>query len=294
MKAIVIAAALVAALAGAHAAQVDGIAATVGGKTILRSDVEGEMRRAGADEARYAEFRDRLVERQLILKAASDSKMTMQEWVIDNRVREIVDDVFGGDRGKLEEALLRQKTQFQEWRQRIKEDTIVGAMRWNTIDKNVTASPVEMRAEYVAHPERYRKEGRVTVSVLLLRPEDSARRAEALAAVSERGFAEAARRFSADPHAAEGGVWKDVVPEEVFKPEICAAIGKTEKGKLSDWIDIGGWSFLVRKDDEVGSAAKTFAEAYADIEAHVKEANAKRLYEEWMARLRAETYVKIY
>ena len=34
--------------------------------------------------------------------------------------------------------------------------------------------------------------------------------------------------------------------------------------------------------------------AYADIEAHVKEANAKRLYEEWMARLRAETYVKIY
>lgn len=296
MKSILLsAAAAVAAAFSAAAVQSDGIAAVVGGKTILRSDVEGELRRIGADQSRFDEVRDRLVERLLILKAAADSKMTMQEWVVDNRVREIVDDMFGGDRSRLDEALIRQKVQFSEWRERIKEDTIVGAMRWNVVDKNVTASPAEMKAEFTAHPERYRKDGRVTVSVILLRPEDAAKKDAISAALKEGGdFAALAKEHSADTHAKDGGVWRDVVPAEVFRPEIAAAIEKTAKGGLSGWLDVDGWSFFVRKDDSVDSAPQSFAEAYTAVEANVKNANAKKLYDEWMKRLRADAYIKIY
>jgi hypothetical protein len=66
------------------------------------------------------------------------------------------------------------------------------------------------------------------------------------------------------------------------------------KGEVSSWIDLDGWSFLVRKDAESESKAKTFAEAFDEIEANVKEDKAKKLYTEWVERLRAAAYIKVF
>ena len=276
------------------AVEVDGVVATVDGQQILRSDVVHEMRRMNADESRFGEIRNALVERKLMIKAAGASKMTMQEWVVDNRVREIIEKGFDGDRNKLVAMLAQQKIPYAEWRQRIKDDMIVSAMRWNVIDKNVSASPSEMQAEYKAHPERYQSDSKATVSVILLKPEDAGKRAEIKEALKTKTFAELAKAYSADTHASEGGVWKDVKPEEVFRPEICEELAKMPKGTVSDWIETDGWSFLLRKDDETGAKARSFAEAYDDIEDNVKRENARKLFAEWMERLKAESYIKIY
>ncbi len=279
----------------AEPVEIDGIAATVGSATILRSDILSEMRRAGVqDDSRFGEFRSRLIERALMLKDAADSKLTMQEWIVEDRVKTVIDNAFSGDRNKLVEALARDKVTYADWRRRIKEDMIVGAMRWNVVDKNVLASPAAMRAEYDAHPERYQAEPRVTVSVVLLKPEDREKRAEVNETIAAKGFAEAARVYSADTHAKDGGVWKDIKPEDVFRQELCEEIAKTPAGEISDWIDLDGWSFLFRKDAEAVSKPRTFAEAYADIELAVKEAEAKRLYDAWMERLKAATYIHIW
>lgn len=287
--------AFAAAAASASAVEVDGIAAKVGTATILKSDVVAEMRRRGIqDEARYDEVRNRLIERELILKASSMSKMTMQDWVVEDRVRQIVDDVFGGDFNRLKESLARERLTYGDWRRRIKEDLIVNAMRWNTVDKNVRATPAAMRAEYDAHPEKYRADSRVTVSVMLLKPDDRGKRDEVDGAIRDKGFAEAARAYSADGHAKDGGLWKDVRPEDVFKPEICAEIAKTPQGSLTGWIDLDGWSFLLRKESESGDRVRTLEEAYEDVEASVRASEAKRLYEAWMERLKADTYIHVY
>ena len=47
-------------------------------------------------------------------------------------------------------------------------------------------------------------------------------------------------------------------------------------------------------DDEKPAAALSFVEAYDDIERAVKAEQGRRLYEEWVERLRRETYVKVY
>ena len=281
----------------AGAVEVDGIAATVGTKQILRSDVYAAMRRQGPatiDESRYEAVRNDLIERALILKAAEDAKMQMQDWVVEDRVRTIIEDGFGGDRNRLVETLSREKIPYADWRRRIKEELIVGAMIWNTVTKHVRASPAEMRAEYAEHPERYRAEAKVTVSVILLKPADAAKREEVAEVIRTESFAEAARRFSADTHAAEGGVWKEVDPAEVFKPQVSDEIAKMPKGAVSPWIEIDGWSFLLRKDDETAAAPRSFADAYDDIEAHVLAANRKKLTEAWVERMKADTYIRIY
>lgn len=278
----------------AVAVEVDGVAAKVGSAVILKSDVVKEMRRLGASEDRYADFRNELIDRQLILKAAADAKMVIQDWVVENRIREIIKNAFGGDRNKLVETLAKEKVAYPEWRQRMKDDMIVGAMRWQVVEKNATCSPAEMRAEYDAHPERYQQDHRVTVSVILLGPDNADKREEVDKALKNEDFAEVARLFSEDVHASEGGQWKDVNPEEVFKPAICKEIAAMPKSTISKWIELDGWSFLLRKDSEDSGRRLSFAEAYDTIEHNVKEASAAKLYQAWIERLRAETYIKVY
>ena len=279
----------------AFAEEIDGIAARVDSSVILRSDVVNEMRRGGLAADKYREVLDEMIERDLILKAAKDSKLQMQDWVVENRVREIVDHAFGGDRNKLMSALAKDQVSYPEWRQRLKDDMIVGAMRWQIVDKNLTASPSQMREEYAAHPKRYMADRRVTVSAILLGPSDAGKTAEIDEALkSGTGFAELAKKYSADAKAKDGGQWKDVKPEEVFRPEICAEIAKMPKGTMSQWIELDGWKFLLRKDDETGGGKSSFAEAYDTIAANVKNDQAKRLYDAWIARLKEAAYIKIY
>ena len=268
----------------AYAVEVDGIAATVGTETILRSDVMNEMARSGVRDGRaYADVLDEMINRKLVLKAARESKMTMQEWVVENRVREIVKNSFGGDRNKLIEALGKQKMSYPEWYAKTKDDLVIGAMRWNVIDKNAVASPAAMRKEYETHRSRYAKDHLVSVSVILLKPEEQAKREEISKQLAEKSFEELG-----------GRKYENVKPEELFKPEVCEEIEKMPKGTISHWIEIDGWSFLLRKDAETVGKTLSFDEAYDQIEAAVKSEEASRLYNAWIERLRAETYIKVF
>lgn len=276
------------------AAEIDGIAVRVGSDAILKSDIEQEMLRRRAPESAYSEIRNELIDRKLILKAAAATKMTMQDWVVESRLREIIDRAFEGDRNKLMETLSQQKVSYPEWRQRMKDDMIVGAMRWNVVDKYVVARPSALLKAYKDHPERYSTNGKVSVSVILLKPEDATLRDEVSELLSSTDFAEVARKYSVDVRASDGGAWVDIVPEEVFKPEICEEIAKMPKSTLSHWIELDGWSFLLRKDAETPGELLPFEEVYDKIEADVKEAEAKAAYEAWIERLRAETYIKVF
>ena len=278
----------------AHAVEVDGIAARVGSSVILKSDVIGEMRRAGAGPDRYAMVRGEMIERELMLKAAAAAKLQMQDWVVENRIREIVTRVFGGDMNKFKAALAKDRVTFTEWRQRLKDDMVVAAMRWQTIDKNVTANPADMRKEYEAHPERYVSDSRVTVSAILVGPGDAEKKPEIEEALKTEPFGEVAKKYSSDARAKDGGQWKDIKPEDVFRPEVCAEIAKMKKGETSKWIELDGWNFLVRKDDEKAGSKMTFEEAYDAVANNVRKAEADRRYREWIDRLKAETYIKVY
>ena len=277
-------AALCAAALHASAVEIDGVAARVGQETILRSDVAAEMARAGInDPSRYEEVRNDMIDRKLILKAASEAKMTMQEWLVDNRVREIVSKAFGGDRNKLMEELAKRRMSYPEWRARMKEDMVVAAMRWNVVGKNVTASPAEMRKAFAEHPERYSSPGKVSVDVISLPPEEKDRRDEVSAKIKDTDFV-----------ALGAKTYVDVNPADTFAPELCEEIAALPKGAIGRWIEIDGWSFLVRKNAETPGSTRTFEEAYDDISADVREDASRRAYRAWIERLRAETYIKVF
>lgn len=302
---------LVAAAAAAHGVFVDGIAAKVNGDVITVGDVMLELRRSpyraelaatgGSKEAfreAYRKTLENLIDRKLILKAAAQKKMDMQAWVVDNREREIVNDFFDGDRNNLLEALGEMHQTYAEWRATIREDLMVAAMRWQMVDRNVSPKPSEIRAEYDNNRSAYTLPGKTTVSVILLKPwdgeGDDPRPAEIIAELDEGApFADLAKLYSSDSHASEGGVWKDVDPQEVFRPEIVEALAKLGEGEHSPVIDLDGWGFIVRKDSEVGTNVRSFEEAYNDVVAAVRKNLSEKAYAEWIRRLRADAFIKV-
>lgn len=300
-------------LAGlSYSAVLDGLAAKVNDNVITIGDVLAEMRRDpnlknGMDREfaeSYSNAVERMIDRRLILKAAADKGMTMQEWLIDNRIREILKESFDSDMNKLTAALAESKIAITDWRNNLRDEMMISAMRFQTIDKNIVATPTAMQNEFLMHRDRYAAEANVTVSVILLRPvadgdtttPSVSTRGEEILARLEKGesFADLARLYSADSHAKDGGVWEKIDPEESFRPEIAETIAKLKVGEFSTLVNLDGWGFIVRKDAESVASQLSFAEAYDQIEQNVKRDLAKEQYAAWMARLRAEAFVKIY
>lgn len=298
----------------ASAAKLDGIAARVDSNVITVGDVMNEIRRnpdAGrrmmsADEsemqALYRAALDTLVERRLILKAAAEKKVEIPEWVIDNQLREIVHNSFGGDMNRLEEELARSKVPMTEYRHTVMEDILVRGMRQQMIEQFVFASPAAMKKEHESHPERYRQEAKVTVRVILLKPGKEGDGVPSLetrwAQIGEElalgeSFADMAIKYSADSHAKDGGLWVEVNPEEAFRPEIADVIAQLEVGKVSKMINLDGWGFIVKKESEIKARTLSFAEAYDKIASNVRNEAAKRSYDEWIARLKENSFIKI-
>lgn len=299
----------------ASAARLDGIAARVDSNVITVGDVMNELRRnpdagrrmASADESEmeslYRAALDTLVERRLILKAAVDKKVEIPEWVIDNQLREIVHGSFGGDMNRLEEELARSKVPMTEYRNSVREDILVRGMRQQMIEQFVFASPAAMKKEYETNPDRYRQKAMVSVRVILLKPGKEgdgvpsletrwAQIGEELAAGAN--FSDLAIKYSADSHAKDGGLWADVNPEEAFRPEIAETIAKLGVGMVSNMIEIDGWGFIVKKESEVKARKLSFEEAYDRIAAVVQKEAAKKAYDEWIARLKDDAFIKTY
>jgi parvulin-like peptidyl-prolyl isomerase len=280
---------------------------------ITIADVMGEVRRSPwadtAPELREKRLRElytatlnALIDRKLILAAARKSKMELQSWAVDNRVREIVANNFDGDQTKLHALLSDRKITFEEWKKNIEEDLLITAMRYQQVEKRVTPTPTEIRAEYEANKGRYQTETAMAVSMIILDPpekegdESVAVRAEKIEAALKAGtsFASLARTYSKDAKAADGGSWGKVNPVDVFRKEIVDALDKLKPGETAPVVVLDGYGYIVRKDEQQDARALTFEEAAPYVESHLRMRQAEKLYKEWTDRLRAESYIKVF
>ena len=292
-----------------NATIVDGIAAKVNGDAITIGEVLLEVRRdpvmhlpgAGVSDFRrmYRQTLENMIDRKLILRDADQQKLQMQDWVVDNRIREIVKDNFNGDFSALRAAIDNANILYDNWKRTIRDDLVVQAMQYQMVARNVTVSPSAMRAEYAVNADLYAVSNSLDVSVILLGATDdksaSDRAAEAVKRLDGgEDFAAVAKAMSSDPHASDGGVWKNVQPEETFKPAIVEALNALGVGQRSNPIELQGWVTIIRKDAEHPGIKRSFAEAYDDIHNTVRSREARRLHKEWIKRLRDKSFIVIY
>lgn len=289
----------------------DGVAAQVNADTITIGEVLSEVSNSAFIELSKEEQKERLrtlyygtlnafIDRKLILAAAVAEERKLQSWVVDDRIQEIIDNRFDGDRNKLHTAITGRHILYDDWRKGIEEDLMLTAMRMEYVDKRVSISPRDIRGYYETNRQALMSAGGVHVGIITLVAGSDG---ETLNALGERvqkelndgaDFAALARKYSKDSHAEKGGDWGVVNPEEKFAGAIVKALAGLKPGQTSPFLTIGEKGYILRKIDEKAPAALTLDEAWPVIERRLRVQQSEELYREWTARLRRQNYVKTF
>lgn len=309
--------AAVAGLGWGERVTVDGVAAHVNDAVVTVGEVKEAMAPAlpqlrqiyeGAELAArmkelYNDVLEDLINAKLILKAYdSDTKINKDgfEKYVEKKISEFIQDRFEGDRQEFLKALRDEHLSMEEWRRRMRERIIVGMMRSREVDAQIVISPKDVLQVYNNNPEKYSREERVRIRVIVIHGSTNAvdravREASAkeslVKARTDADFGDLARKLSEDGKAASGGDWGWVDVRDL-RPELAAPISKLGKNGISDVIVMDGDYYLVKVEDRQRAGAIPFEEVRTAIEKELRRKEARRLAAVWVERLRKDAYIQ--
>jgi peptidyl-prolyl cis-trans isomerase SurA len=296
--------------------RLDGVAAYVNGSAItvgevlayvqplrqkLMASYQGEELGRRLREA-YQEGLDALVDRRLILEKYDKNERKLPDWVVDNRIADIVQEAFKGDRDLLLRQLGEEGLSFDEWRKSIQEQIAVVTMRREFVEQFVRIRPADVRAEYEKNKERFRSAAKVKVRLIAVRKgqtAEEATRKQKMAddirrrALAGEDFAALAVATSEDSKAKDGGDWGWIEPEKVLRQELAKAVVLLKLGEISPAIETDGEFYIAKVDGVQEPALAGFEVVQAQVERDVRQRESEKLYRAWVARLRGDAVVKV-
>lgn len=289
----------------------DGVAARVNGDIITIGDVimhmsplqqQLTMMYAGEDLKKklreaYEETLNSLIEKQLILQAYEEQDMRIPEWLIDERVEEVITESFQGDRSELMAVLARERITYEEWWRQWEERMIVGSMRSSFVGQHVRISPGDIRERYEQDREKYRKPEQVKLRMIYVKREEgssSSRQAESVLGRLKRGedFADVARDVSDGVRAERGGDW-DWIEPRMLRREIADVVSVQKKGTLSDVIETDKGYYIALVEDRREAAVLSFEQARDEIEEDLIIERGKKIYDDWIRRLQENSFIEV-
>src|SRR5213083_2578089 len=137
---------------------VDGIAAVVNGDVItysqvrqlsapreklLRSQLTGKELEKKMIEARELALKD-LIDRRLVIQAFKKESYEIPDHIVDQRMREIIRESFGGDRNTFIKTLEAQNYTLGEFKEKEMERIIVQAMRSKNVKTSLIVPPTKI------------------------------------------------------------------------------------------------------------------------------------------------------
>jgi len=314
LAAILAAVAFASSLRAGEPRLVDGVAAYVNEHVITIGDVQTMMdpvrrqlvaRYTGDDlvrrlRAAYDDALQAIVERYLVLDAYEKMDKKLPDWFVDERIRSVIDEQFGGDRSKLMDQLAKESMSFEDWRKEVGNHVAITYMRQMNVDEKISISPMAVRDEYEKRKDEFTEPAKIKLSLIAMDRakggDVSAARAMAddvrRRAAGGEDFAALAKKHSSDTSAESGGDWGWVEPR-VLRADLAKVAGALGPGETSEVIDTGDQYYILRVDGRREASARPFADVQPEIERSLRAQEGRRLMEAWIARLRARSYVRI-
>ncbi len=306
-------------LAGAACATeiLDGVVAIVNEQIITLSDVREMVRPVEAQLVRDyegPELRMRLREAQLdALKSLIDRALVLDEFqtrgynipnrVFEQQLEEVIAQEFKGDRVAFIKTLESQNITLSQYRQRLRDRTIVQAMRNSKAESQVVVSPYQMEQYYKDNIEAFKVGDRIKLRMIFIKRTANLdagvadpRRALADEIHGKRAGGETfdalARQYSDGRGAAEGGEWGWTGRGELRK-ELDEPAFSLKPGEFSPVIETAeGW-YIVQVDDFQPAHTKPLSEVRDDIERILQREIRARVQDEWLRNLRADAFIRI-
>lgn len=300
----------------------DGIIANVNGEIVMLGDLRREttrylpeLRRNASSQSDFQSKVDaltgdtvrNLTDTLLLVSAFDESGAVMDENYIEQRINDIIDRDFDGDRAKYIQMLRQNGSNPLADKRRIRDR--IKASSWG--DHLVRPaygdiSPEKVRQEYEARIEEFKSPASVEYAQIVLfagasetdeQVEKIARRVQKQIADGEVEFSDAAKIYSRDDYRSAGGYvgWK---PLEDLSEQIVPAFEKIGDGDVSDVVVLdspsGKFFVLLKKIASREAGITPLKDVRALIENRLREENARRVRAEKMAELRDEYFVQYY
>ena len=300
----------------ADAEVVDGIAAIVNGEIItfsqvrqvsaprekmVRSQFSGEELVAKIKEARMAALKD-LIDRQLIIQQFKKDSFQIPDHYVDERVKEIVRDDFGGDRNTFIKTLEAQNFSLGQFKKMETEKMIVQAMRMKNVKPTTQVSPTKVEEYYQKHREEFTAKEQVKLRMIMIPAHAGTENAAAQKALAQEilgklaagaDFDQMAKMYSEDSTKSVGGDWGWIERKTLAAPLEKVAFS-LRPGKVSNIIEVGDNFYILKVDDKHGGTTRSLAEVRPDIEKKLQQEEAEALQERWLASLREKAYIRTF
>ena len=297
----------------AEPVDVDGVKAVINDTVITRQQVEDfvapavealQREYAGQPDAFRQKFTgvlndglEQLVERQLILHDFDTQGYRMPDSYLDQLVKDRIRDQFYGDRVTLMKTLQAQGETFEQFRQNVRDQAVATFMRSKNVAQEIVISPFKIQTYYQAHTNDFAVEDEVKLRMIVLN-KTAGDETNALNLAREirdkikagAAFAEMASIYSQDSLRSQGGD-RGWVERSVLRQELADAAFALQPGQVSDVIETPAACYLVLVEEKREAHVKPLSEVRDDVEKSLRAQEQARLEKQWIARMKAKTFI---
>lgn len=310
----------------ASAQFIDGIAAIVNDKVITFSEVKKQvdpteklLRQSytgpelvdKVKEARLNALKS-LIERQLIIQDFNKTGYFVPENIVDDRVKEVINSQFEGDRTAFVKTLLANGVSLDNYRQDTREQIIVQYMRQKNVSSAVIVSPYRIEQYYQENLKQFVQDEQVHLHIIFLRktlfkptrtkadgtteeydPQEEILKEIVYKLDTGSVFDELARSYSEGPKREQGGDlgW---VTRDTLRPELRDIAFGLKPGQHSAIVPTDDGFYLLRVEDVKRSSVQPIAEAREQIEKTLLLEERQKLQQDWIDGLRSKAFIKMF
>ena len=255
---------------------VDGIAAVVNGDIItysqvrdlvapreklLRSQFTGEELVKQLKQVREAALKD-LIDRQLILQAFKKDNYQIPDHFVEERMREIIQEDFGGDRNTFIKTLEAQNYTLGEFKKLETERMIVQAMRSKNVKKKQVVSPIKIDEYDKQHRNEFTAKEEIKLRLIMIPAHASDGSGPAQRSMAEEilgklangaEFDRIAQIYSEDSSRDLGGDW-GWIERKTLAPPLEKVAFNLPIGKISNIIEYSGNFYILKVEDKRGGS----------------------------------------
>lgn len=307
---------LVVLLAGpARADLVSGVKAIVHDSVITYQEVE--LFAAPAIETARRQFRsepqkfndkvgelladslEQLVQRQLVLHDFKASGYNLPESYFEDAIQDQIKKEFS-DRKTMIQTLRARGQTPEQYRQLIRDQIIVRAMRSQNLPSDPVISPAKIEEYYQANATNYQVEDQVKLRMIVLNKTgaddtNTVQLADEIITKLKEGakFAEMASIYSTGSQRNDGGDWGWATRSSLRK-ELTETAFSLKAGEVSPVIQTDNACFIMLVEETKPAHTRPIAEVRDEIERNLALEEQARLADEYINKLKKKTFVRYF
>jgi peptidyl-prolyl cis-trans isomerase SurA len=186
----------------------------------------------------------------------------------------------------------------ERFRQKLREQFIVEAMRNKFISSEIIISPLKVQTWYDANKEQFKVEDQYKLRMISVNKNDPAtpnpkRFAEELLVKVKDGtpFTELAAMYSPRAPRGDGSEWYE---RSQLRKELAEAVGTLKAGQTTTVVETPDSYYLAYVEEFKPAHVKPLNEVRTTIENNLTLEERNRLEKQWVDRLKKKTFVRYY